>query len=138
MQKPSFYTAWAQSCLSSQSYIFHSGLLLSCFYPEYSLPGGIKLPSNGADTAPAVIRSITVTCCSSFGAEGRPNRFPTASSFFRQDWLNLLLRAPGNEHGYRKPSDGRVTICYFGNFDFMDTSPNDRYRNLLDAQCALI
>lgn len=32
----------------------NSGSLLPCLYPEYGLPGGIKLPRNGADTDPGV------------------------------------------------------------------------------------
>ncbi len=30
------------------------GLLLTCLYPKNCLPGGIKLPGNGADTDPGV------------------------------------------------------------------------------------
>jgi hypothetical protein len=42
------------NCLASYGLYSHSVLLLSCFYPEYGLPGGIKFSGNRTDTGPGI------------------------------------------------------------------------------------
>jgi hypothetical protein len=85
---------------------------------------------------PALIRTITVNCCSSFSTEGRPNRFPAAFARAIPECVRSSSKSLSNwgPLGKRKISHAKdvfhTTSVVMPDFDGIPTTAKQTSQNI--------